>query len=859
MRRILTISLIVLAAALLVGGGYFVVRQLTKKATTLTVWTLPGTQNGLKTVADAFNLNHPDVAIKIVPVSEANLEFRALYALAGQQGPPGINPPDVWIMPNEWLPLHRPKLLPAPDGSLDAELNRYQPTLPSGATTLRPAVQGRSNSQIITDDYAPIVATDLMAEGKVWGVPLNSDTLGLCYRQGLVVAPKTWTELVATTKNLTQKNGETVNRSIAALGNESVDHAIDIMAILMLQNGVEMVKVKDNIAGFNLNPSGPAALDFYASFAQAGRETYSWNATFGRSLAALKAGKTNVAFGYSADALGLDTPGIACAPLPQVDPSHPKTYGRYLAATVTKQASQKPAAWQFVATFAAPAADRDYARATSVIPARLDAAATLSYSPLVAPFAGQTKTAVNWPKKEVAVADGALAEALRLVKSGQSATTALDVAGKAYTTFLQTESGLSDDPKALTLWQSSDDTTNYRIVSDDFLADHKDIPRVLATRHSADRLEWELLNAAAARLGPDIVGLPGDRINRLHGILRPFPDGAFNPTKKKAADSEVFRRLYVPALRDDNVIDGKLYGLPATVETLALAYNVAVFDRVDQAKTNANDRDYFDHVALFSNGPTTWDDVKTMAAIAAGRDGATLTRPFLALGGGQNVAHAGDIYAAFVKQAGGDINDPDRQRAGIQLPISSADSRVPGREALDFILNFSDPKETNYTWNKDQPNSLEALADGIVAMAFVYPRDMAVIAKRNPSAQIKFFPLPQIDTVSPPVDFASSFSLAVPRGAVHAKEGLSYIQTVANQSAVSGFISPLRTDAMPLTLERGGTPAIERFQANTAESYFKGNDPAEVDRILADLSDRKVSLDQAATRLNQSLAKSVWP
>lgn len=861
MRKVITGIVIAVFVIGAIGGGYFLFRSFGGSKATLTVWTLSGTESGIKAVADYFSKTHKGVKITVVPVPESVYEFRFLYALASQKSVDGIPPPDVLVLPNETMALHRSKLVAAPEGVIDKAIQSYQAT-PKPNQTPQSVTKGRANSEIIKQDYSPAAVTDTATGTTVWSIPLNSDTLAMFYNKSLIaIPPKTWEEVADVAKKVTQKSGQTINRSAVALGNSSVDHALDIVSILMLQNGTAMTK-NESTAGFNLStPSGihpgANALDFFTSFAKSSKETYSWNTPFGSSLLALKTGKTALAFGYMSDALGL--PGtISVAPLPQVDPNSAKTYGRYLTIGVTKNAVDPKLGWQFASHFANPDLAQTYARATKTIPARFDAAKQFGDNRQKV-FVDQVPLAVTWSKKEVGVADGALGEALNLAVGGDtSASTALDVAAKAYTTFLQADSGIPSDPAFLSLWQSSDDTTNYRVAIQNFLADHKDVGRVVVSKREAKRFEWELLNVLAARLGPDIAAVPSRLVGRLHQTLKSFPAGTFKPSSFKASDGELLQKLFAPAVANDNYIDGKLYGMPPSIETLYLAYDRKRFQDLDRDRNSNEDQDYLDNSGLFADGPTTWDDLATMAKIATKRDGANLNQPFLALGTGSNVQHASDIYAAFVMQAGGEVNNPDRLRSGIQLPISSSDNRVPGQEAYDFIVSFSDPKQENYTWNKDQPNSLEALATGKTMVAFIYPRDIAIIEKLNPGIELRFFPLPQIDDASAPLDFAASASLTVPKSSPHSQTAGQFVVTAVKQGQESGFVAPTKTEDIPKTTDRAGISEIQRFQANTAQTFFRGNYPDDIDVILNNLLDKKISLDQAATRLNQFLPKAIF-
>ncbi|HEY1074785.1 MAG TPA: extracellular solute-binding protein, partial [Patescibacteria group bacterium] len=637
---------------------------------------------------------------------------------------------------------------------------------------------------------------------------------------------------------------------------------------LMLQHGVTMVDTPTNVAEFNISetgsrPPGTQALDYFTSFGKVGNANYTWQRNFGTSLDALKAGKTFMAVGYLNDMAGLGALGqtnIGVAALPQVDVSNPQTYGRYLAATVTKQAAQSSkgrdekklqAAWDFVALFANPYVSDSYAKSLRVVPARKDVAKKQTFGEYYDPFISQVPYAVTWNKDEVAVADGALKEALTLaIDKKQDSQVALDVAAKGYTSFLQRDRGINTDEKVMNFWMSEDDTTVYKETIRNYLGENKDIKRIATSKRSPARFEWEILNAMAARKGPDLLALPSDAVVRYSPLLRGLPLKGFNKSTR-ISDTEALNLSYSPAVKTDNYINGKLYGMPAQIETLMIGYNSNLQNQVRRAWQDKNfETDPTDDP--FSSELILWKDLKRRAEITSQ---VMQDVRYIALGTGSNVEHSADIFAAILKQYGGEMTDPDRNVTGIHLPISSRQTVVPGQEAEKLIRSYAD---TSSEWNSSLPNSLQALAEGKVVAAFIYPRDIAKIKALNPELSVSYIPLPQLTDTGDPIDFSSSYSLTVPLASKKAAKAYNFIVT-------SVFDGGQNDNLIPPTLGRLKTPILERrrggsvqtMQRNAAQSYYKGGHPKEIDQAIIDFLDRKRTLDQTANVINQLLKKNV--
>lgn len=865
MRRVL---FAIIGFFVLVGlgvGGYFIYRAVTKKST-ITVWTMQGTEDAIKQVADIYTQKHRGQKVTIVAVPAQIYEFNALYALASQKGSKQFPVPDVWIMPNDWIALHQSKLVAAPKGALSDAFGAYETKRDKGVASPSPAKSGRDNATIIKEDFPPVVANDVVRNNDVYGVPLALDTLALIYdKTKIATPPKTWQDMVTTTKQLTARNGDTVTRSVVAMGDPAVAYFPDILSTLMLQNGAQMVDEASQTATFNIAKTGATApgtnaLSYYTSFAQPGKETYTWQKSMGDSIDALKSGKTLQAFGYMTDAqvLGVNASSkYAVAPLPQLNSNQPITYGRYLAATVTKQASEPDkakAAWQFVSLWANSDVSERYAASAGLVPARTNVADFVTPPAGMQSFYAQAKHATNWQKAEVSVADGALTEAVDLVvKTNERPQIALDVAAKAYTSFLQRETGIETDPNVMSMWQWADDPTDYKEATRAAMRDNKDIKQINVTKHDAERFEWEMLNAMAARQGPDIALLPNDTLTRYAPLLRSLPKGSLNPSSRRMSDQSYFEKNYAPAIVTDSVIDGKVYGFPAQFETLMLAMNSDTLRDLNREKRD--DATYEKYRDLFRSGPVLWSDLKTMAEIATKKSGTTLDRAFLALGTASNVDHAEDVFAVLVKQFGGELSDPDRNVTGIHLPFSSRDKTIAGKQALDLMKTYATSGSSNYTWNATMPNSLEALATGKTMAAFMYPRDIAKVHDQSPNLELRYFPLPQQAENSEVVDFASYYMLTLPIGGKRPTDGMNVIR-----AAVTGDIEGLN-GAKRSSRDVGVTDRArkdpQRLQVNTAQSYYKGRYPDEVDDALKKMLDGAFTLDQAANAINQSLRKTI--
>ncbi len=182
--------------------------------------------------------------------------------------------PDIFRFHNTWYPMLSDKLLPL-------------------------------SSDVISQDefkkaYYPVMQTDLIHNGGIYGIPLGADSLSLFVNTDLLTAagvqvPTTWEDFVAAAKKLTVKdeNG-TIKTAGAALGTyNNITHASDIVSLLFIQQGVDL----SNLTASAQDETD--AIDFYTSFAKGDSST--WNKDLDSSILSFSQGKLAMYFGYSWD------------------------------------------------------------------------------------------------------------------------------------------------------------------------------------------------------------------------------------------------------------------------------------------------------------------------------------------------------------------------------------------------------------------------------------------------------------------------------------------------------------------------------------------------------------------------------
>ncbi len=298
----------------------------TRYAIELEVW---GLFDDSDVYGDIFSLytsyvNNNIVKINYRKFTPDTYKKELVDALATGQGP------DVFLIHNTWLPVFGDKVVPAPVQILDEK--RFK------------------------ENFVDVVSDDFLYQGQAYAAPLSVNTLALFYNTdllneaGIVSPPSNWEEFVNCSKKITRiSGGNNINRSGAILGTAyNINRSTDIISVLMLQGGTQMVDLSRKISAFdNIVKSGEQnisagenALDFYTQFAKNSSPMYSWSSDSHYSLDAFSEGWAAMMLNYSWNIATIEakSPNLnfSVAPLPQLEGNRIINYANYWAFAVSK-------------------------------------------------------------------------------------------------------------------------------------------------------------------------------------------------------------------------------------------------------------------------------------------------------------------------------------------------------------------------------------------------------------------------------------------------------------------------------------------------------------------------------------------
>jgi len=254
--------------------------------------------------------------------------------------------------------------------------------------------------------------------------------------------------------------------------------------------------------------------------------------------------------------------------------------------------------------------------------------------------------------------------------------------------------------------------------------------------------EDDLIRAFAENKAPDIWMMHNTWLPKWKTLIKEFPDAL----SKEILPFESFKNSFVDVVEKDLSENNKIYALPLYVDTLAMFYN----------------KDFFNSEGI-ANPPQTWDELIEDVDILSKKDQwGQITRAGVSMGTAENINRATDILSLLMLQNGTKMIGDSKERAAFEESVR-IDEKVyyPGREALRFYTDFSNPSKRTYTWNRQMRYSVDAFIEGKSAIMFNYSHQMPVIKARAPYLNFGIAPMPQVKDRNFDVNYANYWAFAV--------------------------------------------------------------------------------------------------
>ncbi len=442
----------------------------------------------------------------------------------------------------------------------------------------------------------------------------------------------------------------------------------------------------------------------------------------------------------------------------------------------------------------------------------------------------------------------------------------LTLGGCACKTITDREASQRMQPITLNYWRVFDGPDDFREIIDKYKALHPNIT-INYRKLRFEEYEMEILHALAEDRGPDIFSIHNTWLGKYQNKLASLPP---KTTMVYLVDVGTIRSEIVPQVRDnpsptinqirnifldvvakDVVIDNKIYGLPLSVDTLAMYYNRDLFNR-----------------AGITEAPIYWDrafqeNIRNLTRQDANQN---IAQAGVAMGGADNIERATDILAILMMQNGAKMITDNQ----VTFQRALADSnRNPGLEALRFYVDFASINKEVYSWNESLPNSLEMFAQGNLAIMFGYSYHLPLIKALSPRLNFSIASLPQIEgSKGTPfeINFANYWVEVVSHKSDHINEAWDFIKFASQSEQVESYLENTNKPTALRSLVNQQSEENEEIrvfinQLLTSESWYRGRNPEAAEQAIktmikeAILGDRELIeiINAGASRVNQTI------
>ena len=421
---------------------------------------------------------------------------------------------------------------------------------------------------------------------------------------------------------------------------------------------------------------------------------------------------------------------------------------------------------------------------------------------------------------------------------------------KAYPDFKASNSYIKNDkPVKVTLefwglWDNSDDweevIKKFENKTYNFNGQKINVS-INYTKKDFSSYQEDLQKAKERNSSPDIFMINNNWLEKYVDELEPMEGNEAYAKEYDLLDYADLLDIFYPKTLMDVVYEDQLYGLPLFSDSLSLFYNKDLFEKAGIAEP-----------------PKSWTEFKDcVKKLTALNNKDEIIQSGAALGTGKNVNRSSDILSLLIMQGGGGVIDgngaTDINKETEVNTLDGIEKRFPGKRAIEFYMEFSNPKKEIYSWNLNQENSVTAFANNKAAMMIGYGYNINNLLAANPDLNYGIAPMPQLEN-STPVNFSN---VTIP---VVSKFGNCKVEPIELSNKIDcakiswSFLSfavekensklyldstekiAARKDLVGGQIEAGEKRRAFASQVESSQSYNKFDD--EIDNILVDMLDQ---------------------
>jgi ABC-type glycerol-3-phosphate transport system substrate-binding protein len=338
--------------------------------------------------------------------------------------------------------------------------------------------------------------------------------------------------------------------------------------------------------------------------------------------------------------------------------------------------------------------------------------------------------------------------------------------------------GFKETPPAqvepLVIWGIWDTSDVMGALIEKYQAQNPNVSSITYKKLQYSEYEDELIKAFSLGQGPDIFLIHHTWLPKYYQYMTNMEEaravyneaidsmgGCSKPAKYETPLISVsdYRNAFVDVVYNDFVYNNQIYGIPQSIDTLALYYNEDLLNEMGMPYA-----------------PTTWEEVMLASERLTKLDeNGNIIQSGISLGTARNINRSGDILAMLMMQRGTPLIDGEEVKINTRVRKDGSSQMInPGYEAFGYYSSFADASLEHYTWNANLHNSIDAFQEGQVAMMINYTFAIEEIKAKAPKLNFKVAEIPQFKNASPSnkITYPSYWGYVVSRQTLNRKKNI---------------------------------------------------------------------------------------
>lgn len=352
------------------------------------------------------------------------------------------------------------------------------------------------------------------------------------------------------------------------------------------------------------------------------------------------------------------------------------------------------------------------------------------------------------------------------------------------------------------------------------------------TEVPAESLKNSLTEAIANDTAPDMLLADTATLYSVRNLLEKIPYTSYPENGFRQTFASVTHILLEP--------DG-IFGIPVGIDPVVLYYNREIL---------AN--------AGYALPPQTWDQAFEMAPyIINVEKGQLIRQAILPFGQYKNVSNALASISSLLVQARVPIVylDPTLNTKMVDLKNSSLGIADAGQNAIQFFVQFSDPKSQFYTWNRSMLDSVKEFTQGRLALMPNYASIAQDLRNRNPNLNFAIAPIPQLSQ-DYQATYANIYAASILKKAPNLPASYVVLFEMVGQDFQKGFaqsflIAPAQNELLMQPPETTYLPTVYK-SALIARTWYNDNTTL-VNSVFSQMVDSIISGRQS---LNEAISEA---